>query len=81
MSDQEKPQTIYACPACKSSIAYSSSNAYRPFCSEQCKNKDFIDWANEEHKIAGSSVFDDLMSEEIIADMQEAQKGGLNFDS
>jgi endogenous inhibitor of DNA gyrase (YacG/DUF329 family) len=39
------------CPTCHAEIIWSTENPWRPFCSESCKNKDFIGWANEEHRI------------------------------
>lgn len=53
------------CPGCGEVQAWDSSNPYRPFCSEQCKNQDFVAWANEEHHIPGSSEYDDLLSEDL----------------
>ncbi len=61
-----KPQ--YSCPACKTELAWDPKNPNRPFCSDTCKNKDFIDWANQEHSIAGSPTFDDIMSEQLDAE-------------
>ena len=40
-----------ACPTCKKLSLYSSSNPFRPFCSERCKMIDLGDWANENYKI------------------------------
>ncbi|NRA41882.1 MAG: DNA gyrase inhibitor YacG [Pseudomonadales bacterium] len=73
-------QTIHACPACKSSISYSADNPFRPFCSDSCKNQDFMQWANQQHSIAGSPSFDDLMSEQVLADIQQARESGFDFD-
>ena len=53
------------CPSCKTNVLWDEDNPYRPFCSESCKNKDFIGWANEEHMIGGNSVYDDLLSGDI----------------
>lgn len=58
----EKTITV-SCPGCKNTIEWSESNPFRPFCSESCKNKDFIGWANEEKKLAGSNIYDDIFSE------------------
>ena len=40
-----------ACPQCKKAADLSSSNIYRPFCSEKCKLIDFGTWTNEEKLI------------------------------
>ncbi len=51
------------CPQCGQQVAWLPENKYRPFCSERCRLIDLGAWAAEEHKIAGSREFDDLMSE------------------
>ena len=40
------------CPQCKKDTDLSSTNIYRPFCSEKCKLIDFGTWANEEKLIS-----------------------------
>lgn len=42
---------LVACPNCKSLSEYSTSNAYRPFCSERCKLIDLGVWATEGYAI------------------------------
>ena len=42
---------LVACPNCKKITEYSTSNAFRPFCSQRCKMIDLGDWANENYKI------------------------------
>ena len=53
------------CPSCKRKQRWDSSNPNRPFCSESCKNKDFVAWANEENVIGGNAVYDDLLSGDL----------------
>ena len=55
--------TEYLCPTCKTALAWNPENTHRPFCSERCKNRDFIDWAGEKNQIAGSSEYDEISSE------------------
>ena len=63
MSDQK---TLFiSCPACKTRIEWSAQNPNRPFCSERCRNKDFVAWANEENKMAGNAIYDDLLSNDL----------------
>ena len=50
------------CPRCEKLLAWSKDNAYRPFCSERCKNLDFGAWANEEYRIANATPPDDDQS-------------------
>jgi len=54
------------CPGCKTKITWDNTSAFRPFCSESCKNKDFIGWANEEHIMEGNSIYDEVLSEELL---------------
>jgi endogenous inhibitor of DNA gyrase (YacG/DUF329 family) len=65
----------YKCPSCEAEITWDTNNEFRPFCSAQCKNKDFIGWANEEHVMAGSSLYDDVLSNDIeVAKMSDYKK-------
>ena len=53
------------CPNCGLEIEWNQSNLARPFCSESCKNKDFIAWSNEDHVIADENSDLDVMSEDL----------------
>lgn len=53
------------CPACQAKVKWSSTDPNRPFCSDRCKNLDFVGWANEEKKMAGNSVYDDVLSNDL----------------
>jgi endogenous inhibitor of DNA gyrase (YacG/DUF329 family) len=64
MSDNSPGQV--ACPTCKTKIEWTTKNPHRPFCSDQCRNKDFISWANEETVIPGNPVYDDLLSDDLL---------------
>lgn len=44
------------CPTCHNSIVYSSSNPFRPFCSERCKLIDLGAWASDERAVPGDSI-------------------------
>jgi uncharacterized protein len=53
------------CPQCKGKSIYGPSNAYRPFCSERCRQIDLGAWASDQYVVAGSKGLDaDLMSED-----------------
>ncbi|GMG86658.1 DNA gyrase inhibitor YacG [Biformimicrobium ophioploci] len=60
----KKPAKVN-CPICKKATEFSPENPHRPFCSERCKLIDLGDWASESHRIEGSPVFDDVMSEDL----------------
>lgn len=55
--------TALACPACGTTILWSTDFPERPFCSRRCRQRDFIGWANEEQRIAGNPIYDDVFSE------------------
>ena len=42
---------LVKCPTCGGPSLYAPTNAYRPFCSERCKNIDFGAWANEDFSV------------------------------
>ncbi len=45
-----KPRLV-RCPACGGDSVYASTNPYRPFCSQRCKNMDFGAWASEDFRV------------------------------
>ncbi|TFZ01565.1 DNA gyrase inhibitor YacG [Ramlibacter rhizophilus] len=53
-----KPR-IVTCPQCKGESLYATSNPYRPFCSERCKNLDLGAWASESFRVETESPPDD----------------------
>ena len=61
----DQRQLTLECPGCKVSLVWRTDNPWRPFCSEQCRNRDFVGWANEQHVIGGSSLYDDILSGEL----------------
>lgn len=50
---------MVTCPTCKKKIVYSTSNPFRPFCSERCKLIDLGAWADEKRTVAGRHVNED----------------------
>lgn len=54
-----KPR-IVRCPACGGDSIFAPTNAFRPFCSERCKNMDFGAWASESFRVPDPSPPDDL---------------------
>ncbi|HYF42827.1 MAG TPA: DNA gyrase inhibitor YacG [Ramlibacter sp.] len=53
-----KPR-IVTCPGCGGKSIYASSNPYRPFCSERCKNLDLGAWASESFRVPEEAPPDD----------------------
>lgn len=51
MNPPDLPEKIVVCPSCRGPSAYSLRNAFRPFCSERCKNHDFGAWASEGFRV------------------------------
>lgn len=49
-----KPR-IVRCPGCGGPSKYDPGNAFRPFCSERCKNHDFGAWASESYRVGESA--------------------------
>jgi len=45
--------TQVKCPTCGRLTAWSTGNAFRPFCCERCKLIDLGAWASERYAIAG----------------------------
>lgn len=43
--------TQVACPTCGKQSAWSPANAWRPFCSERCKQIDLGAWASETYRV------------------------------
>lgn len=59
------PTPKVPCPTCSKEIEYSEQYPHRPFCSERCKLIDLGEWASENRRIEGNSVFDDILSEDL----------------
>ena len=52
-----------SCPTCGKEVLWSPANAWRPFCSERCKQIDLGAWANEEYRVpAGTTEKEDPSS-------------------
>ncbi|MEK0419087.1 MAG: hypothetical protein RI949_3093 [Pseudomonadota bacterium] len=48
------------CPACKGPSVFGPHNAWRPFCSERCRQHDLGAWASEGYRVATQASADDL---------------------
>jgi endogenous inhibitor of DNA gyrase (YacG/DUF329 family) len=56
MSEREPRAIEVPCPACKRPALFHPSNAWRPFCSERCRNADLGAWASEQFRVAGRAA-------------------------
>jgi len=50
------PRRIVRCPTCGGPSVYAAENAFRPFCSERCKNVDLGAWASEAYRVAAPAA-------------------------
>lgn len=48
------------CPTCGGQSLYAPANAFRPFCSERCKNMDLGAWASESFRVPTEAPPEDL---------------------
>ena len=77
MSDNDttrRPLEV-ACPQCRTQVAWSADNPYRPFCSKRCQLLDLGAWADESHRIAGEPAMDEADLDELI---DRLERGGGN---
>lgn len=58
--NEPKPRTLVVkCPHCGGPSRYAPDNAYRPFCSERCRQIDFGAWASESYRVEAKPGPDD----------------------
>ena len=69
-----KPGLTVPCPQCKKSVAWTSENPYRPFCSQRCKLLDLGAWADCSHRIAGEPHMDETELDELIDRLERGQE-------
>ena len=58
-ANPQPPQKIVICPACGGDSLYGPQNAFRPFCSERCKQIDLGAWASERFRMPADAPPDD----------------------
>lgn len=46
-----KKAAIVNCPQCGELVEWTSSNPFRPFCSERCKMLDLGQWASDGYRV------------------------------
>lgn len=42
---------VVQCPTCGKPVPWSPASAFRPFCSERCRNIDLGAWAAEDYRV------------------------------
>ena len=47
--------TVVKCPVCGKDVEWNEATAYRPVCSERCKQIDLGAWADEQYKVPGAA--------------------------
>ncbi len=55
------PTKIVTCPRCGGISVYATSNRYRPFCSERCKQIDMGAWASEQFALPAKASPEDFL--------------------
>ena len=66
---------IVTCPTCGKRVKWTQQNTFRPFCSDRCRLIDLGAWADEQHKIPGDSLIDDVSTGEIEAPTKRDEEG------
>ena len=62
-SGKSKSIKLVACPTCGGDSVYASSNPFRPFCSDRCKNIDLGAWANEDFRVPDKGLAEDQLTD------------------
>jgi endogenous inhibitor of DNA gyrase (YacG/DUF329 family) len=47
----QRKTRMVSCPQCGKTVAWNTTNPYRPFCSERCKMIDLGAWASESYRV------------------------------
>lgn len=64
MTEPAPVARIVRCPRCGGRSVYAPSNAWRPFCSERCRQADFGAWASEDYRVPATPSQEDLEPDE-----------------
>ena len=51
---------VVACPTCGTPVPWTPDSAFRPFCSERCKQIDLGAWASEAYRVEAKPSSEDL---------------------
>ncbi|MBZ5874701.1 MULTISPECIES: DNA gyrase inhibitor YacG [Chromohalobacter] len=69
---QDRPLEV-ACPQCRTKVAWTTDNPYRPFCSKRCRLLDLGAWADESHRIAGEPAMDEADLDRLIDGLERGE--------
>jgi endogenous inhibitor of DNA gyrase (YacG/DUF329 family) len=47
--------TVVKCPTCEKPVTWNAESRWRPFCNDRCRLIDLGAWADESHRIAGTT--------------------------
>lgn len=61
VAESDIPTKIVKCPSCGGASVYASSNPYRPFCCERCKQIDLGAWASEQFAVPAVAPPEDFL--------------------
>jgi endogenous inhibitor of DNA gyrase (YacG/DUF329 family) len=70
--------TKVKCPTCSRLSVWDSSNPWRPFCSERCKQIDLGAWAAERFSIPGAPLEADDLTGDGNERLEPPQRSKLN---
>ncbi len=59
---------IVSCPNCRRPTPYSTGNAWRPFCSQRCREGDLGAWASEQFRLPAEAPLESSDVEAAQAD-------------
>lgn len=62
-NESSKSDRYVPCPNCRNPSLFSSTNQFRPFCSERCRLIDLGEWASENFRVPLTSENDGLQGE------------------
>ncbi|NOT16954.1 MAG: DNA gyrase inhibitor YacG [Sulfuriferula sp.] len=57
--------TTVKCPTCKTAVAWTPEQTYRPFCSERCRLIDLGAWGSEQYRVPVSGLADTSDAEQL----------------
>ena len=55
---------LVTCPTCGGDSIFATSNRFRPFCGERCKNIDLGAWASESFRMPATGLPEDQIADD-----------------